>query len=258
MSLWKLVLFYTFLVSLIVSLARSGTGKPMLWLLVLNALPVLTFAVLWQGGDIERYLPLYPVLYIALGCALNSPRPQPWFKGVAAVLLATMVASNLPVMAKSTLARQEAESASRIASLRPLLKAHSILIAINLQDELVRFSRNFPLHPLNLDNHFSYRAVVEPGAENLSQWRSRLAVGTLSTWRKQGDVWVSARLLSQRPKREWSWAEGSASPVRWQEIYQLFSQLEYGRKSGGADGFVLLRNSPRNHEFLENLAETKP
>jgi hypothetical protein len=255
MSLWKLVLFYTFLVSLIVSLARWDEGKPMLCLLVLNALPVLVFAVLWQGGDMERYLPLYPILYVALGCALNSPAPQRWFKGVAAVFLATMIASNLPVMAKSTLAWQEAASASRIASLRPLLKPHSILIALNLQDELVRFSRNYPLHPLNLDNRFSFRVVVEPGVANLNQWRSRLAVASLSTWRRHGDVWVSARVLSRRPKREWSWVEGGASPVRWPEISQLFSQLKFGPKSGGEDGFVLLQNSPRNRKFLERLIE---
>ena len=30
------------------------------------ALPTLGFAIAWQGGDLERYLPLYPFLFLAV------------------------------------------------------------------------------------------------------------------------------------------------------------------------------------------------
>lgn len=80
-SLWKLALFYAALAALVVQLARSPMGRRALALLAVCGAPVLGFAVFWQGGDIERYLPLYPMLFLALAIGVRAPLPwRPWWR----------------------------------------------------------------------------------------------------------------------------------------------------------------------------------
>ena len=69
LSIWKLVLFYMFLGSILLNLLRSGEGRRVLVLLALNAALVVGLAVFWQGGDVERYLALYPILFLEIGRA---------------------------------------------------------------------------------------------------------------------------------------------------------------------------------------------
>ena len=59
-SLLKLFLFYGFLMVVVTQLLRAANRRS-LWLSLLVAAPVFGFAILWFGGDMERYLALYPV-----------------------------------------------------------------------------------------------------------------------------------------------------------------------------------------------------
>src|SRR5262249_38651283 len=74
LSLWKFLLFYTFLGAILLNLLRSGVGRRVLALFLATAVPVIGLAVYWQGGDVERYLALYPVLFLALGVSLDPAR----------------------------------------------------------------------------------------------------------------------------------------------------------------------------------------
>ena len=65
-----LSLFYVSVVSIIFKLRRSWRGRKILLLAAMAAFPVLGFAMHWSGGDLERYLPLYPAFFLALGLSL--------------------------------------------------------------------------------------------------------------------------------------------------------------------------------------------
>src|SRR5262249_4514379 len=71
-SLGKFLLFYLVLAILLVALLRTAQGRRFLAFLSLTALPVVTFAGFWQGGDMERYFPLYPAIFLSLAYALSE------------------------------------------------------------------------------------------------------------------------------------------------------------------------------------------
>jgi hypothetical protein len=104
-SLWQLGLFYLFIGALLLTLVRKPPGRRYLLYWLAGSLPVLIFGVLWQGGDMERYLPLYPALFLVLGYALEQG--QRWFRAVALSFFVLAALANLWAMAKPRLAVRE-------------------------------------------------------------------------------------------------------------------------------------------------------
>jgi hypothetical protein len=90
--------------------------KRALVLLALAAVPVLLFAVHWQGGDLERYLPLYPFLFVAIAVAL-SEQMSPMRKYVCAALLVTMAATNVGALSRYSYCLREAYLSRRASTI---------------------------------------------------------------------------------------------------------------------------------------------
>jgi hypothetical protein len=65
-------------------------------------------------------------------------------------------------------------------------------------------------------------------------------------------VWLSTRLLADTPLPEWKWVEGDTGRVKWSDVRDFFRSLEVRSLVGGADGFVLLTDGPRNAESLRH------
>ncbi|MBV9868597.1 MAG: hypothetical protein JO316_24850 [Abitibacteriaceae bacterium] len=257
LSLWKLVLFYVFLGSLVLSLLHSARGKQLLKFFALNAGLVIIFAIAWQGGDMERYLALYPTLFLVLGYSLDNRQAPNWFKGVALLFMAVATLTNLSVMAKPVLKQQEKATEARIWPLQPLVRSINLVYVIHAQDELFNFSRSYPFNPLNSASHIHIRALVESSTDTVAQWRGNFAVSVLAVWQRGGNIWISKRLLTPRPRPEWNWVEGNDKEVSWKDLYFFFSRLDKSEAVGGADGFVLVPASPHNQQLLRPLAHVK-
>ncbi|HYG81629.1 MAG TPA: hypothetical protein VD861_14635, partial [Pyrinomonadaceae bacterium] len=257
LSLWKMGLFYALLLAVVVGLLRAAEGRRVFVLLLASAVPVLGFAVLFDGGAIERYLPLYPVLFLAVGCALAGARSARRAKVVAPVLLAVVALVNVTAMAKVTLNRGQEAAASRVRDLRSMLKPRSRIFTVSWVDELVNFNRSFPLHPLNRGGGLVIGSLVTPGTSQTGQWRQEFAARALEAWGRGGDVWVSRRVFAARPGASWSWAEGDDPRVSWSDFPAFFAGLEVGQAVGGEDGFVLVQPSEKNRQFLEGFRQEK-
>jgi hypothetical protein len=237
----------------VVNLWRGGQGRRILALLAINAVPVLAFASFWQGKEIERYLPLFPWLVAALAYSLCHDRAIPLLKYVVLAFVVGAVVTNVGVMAKPAQARQQAAVHERLNDLVPLLKPSSKLALV--QDQLGFFFRDFPFDPLN--NKLHTYVVVALGLVDTPQWRQAFAGETLSVWQSGGDVWITKRVFSPRPRPEWNWAEGDDPRVSWTDVYKFCSQLEVGQSVGGDDGFVLVLPSPANRQLLGGFAQEK-
>lgn len=255
LSLWKFALFYAALAAALLSLARADEGRRVLGLFAASAAPVVGFAIVFLGGDLERYFPLYPVLFLALACALCEPRAPRPLKGVALLFLAVMALTNARASSNFVLGREQERIAARVDGLRPLLKPQSRVYAVNWQDELVNFKRSFPFHPANRDRNLRLNALVTPSSPWLPRWRSDFASDALAVWREGGDVWVSTRALSPRPRLEWNWVEGDDKRISWADINAFVSQLDLGQTVSGEDGFVLVEPTARNEQLLRGAAE---
>ena len=65
LSLWKLGFFYLLLAAVTGALSFSARGRRFLLLALVGGVPVVAFGLFWQGGDMERYMPLYPFFFLA-------------------------------------------------------------------------------------------------------------------------------------------------------------------------------------------------
>jgi len=257
LSLWKLGLFYLVLAAICVSLLRSSMGRRVLVLLAVGAIPILLFAIMFDGGAIERYFPLYPVIFFALALSCCAAKPLPGLKYLVIIFAAAVILANASAMAKPVQDREQEASASRIDALLPVLKPHSRIMTVNWQDDLVNFGRSFPLHPINRRGDLQIGALVTPGTTYAQRWREDFATNALKAWRDGGDVWVSRRALSSSPLPDWNWAEGDVENVSWKDFAPFFAQLETGESIGGDDGFFRVLPTPKNQEFLSNVSNKK-
>lgn len=254
LSLWKLALFYVSLTAMTINLLRVKVGRQVLVLLMIGMIPTMVLALLLEGGAVDRYLPVYPFVFLALAYSLSNNRSSRWLNIVAMSFFVAAAITNLSVLATPVLERQQEMAAARVRDLQPRLKPQSLLLTANLRDDLVNFNRSFPLHPINLDREHLLRvgSIIAPGAENVSRWRKNFASSALSAWKAGGEVWLSRRVLSPAPHSEWGWVESDDPRVSWTDIYTFFSQFEMGESLGGEDGFVLLLPSPQNEKILRD------
>ena len=248
-SLWALALFHLVLVSIAVRLLRSADQRRILALAALGSLPLLAFAAHFDGGAIERYLPLYPFVFLALASSLQS-RPLSLSGAATVALVAVASMANASGMRSTTLAREQEEAAARMRAVVMRARPMSRVFAVNWQDDLVNFRRSFPLHDLNRRADLRITSLVTPGTAQAAGWRSEFARLALETWQEGGDVWISTRALSPRPRAEWNWVEGGDPHLTWPEFPRFFSALEMGERAGGEDGFLRLPPTPGNEHAL--------
>jgi hypothetical protein len=254
-SLWKLALFYALLAAILVQLARDRK-RSVLSIFALSAGPVLIFAVFWFGGDVERYLPLYPVFFIAFCCAVADERHLPT-KILAAVFVAGAVGSNGLALSRSVLRQQQQVVAVRVQDLLPLLKPTSRVVEVDIHDDLVNFARSFPANPINRSSMLLNYPLLNPGTPQIRHWREDFAAAVATTWNAHGDVWISQRVLANRPQANWDWVEKSDPHVTWNEVPAFFSRFDFGPAVGNGDGFLPLLGTPNNLAIVDSLRSQK-
>jgi hypothetical protein len=254
-SLWKFGFFYLFLASIAMNLLWSPKGRRLLIWLLLGCIPILIFALfLFESGMPERYLPLYPLIFVTLAYSLDSDRGWKALKVVSVLFVCALIVANLAAVAKPVLAARQESVAVRIRDLLPRLKPKSLVAVTHLQDDLSGFFYNFPFNPINRQGTLQVYSVMEPGVARTVGWREDFAFQALSTWRAGGDVWISKRLLTVRPQPNWNWVEGDDRRISWNDLAPFFSQLELGEAIGGEDGFQRVLDSAKNRELLARLA----
>lgn len=253
-ALWKLGLVYLFAASLAIELLSSPRHKRILAVLIINSVPVIGLAFFFGSSEPERYLPLFPLLFLALAGCLSEPSRM--FRTIVFAFFAVVIVTNSAAMARPVLRHRQEAAAARLHDLMPRLNDRSLVLAATFQDDLMVFSRTFPFHPINRSGRFHLSALVSPGTSWNLHWCEDFASRVLATWKRGGDVWISTRALSVRPRPEWNWAEGDDRRVSWTDFPLLVSHLDRGQSVGGEDGFVQLLPSSNNQHFLSRLTTT--
>jgi len=253
-SLWQIGLFYLFLAGLVVGLLRSAGGRRLLALLAIAAMPTLLFAVAWQGGDMERYLTLYPFLFLALAALLSDEYAPRLCKGLAVAFFAVAALANVQAMARPVLEQRHRELAAQAAELAPRLRPRSQVFTVN--DEVVKLRRNYPLNPLG--HQIRMVSVVEPNTRRADRWRSGMSERMRKVWERGGDVWVTRRVLSPVPRAEWLWVEEQTSELRWAHLHDFFMELDTDESVGREEeGYVRIEPTAANRARLAR-AEPEP
>lgn len=250
LSLWKIGLFYLVAFALTVGLLRCVRGRRMLGLLAIAAVPTLGFAIVWQGGDLERYLPLTPFFMLALGGLFALERVPLGCRIAAGLLILTMASSNLPVMLRPRLAAEQQRLLARVEGWSALRRPQSRLFYV--RDEIESLKRNLPLWPRA--EALPLEVAAAPGLADTPRWRQDVAQRFFEIWDQHGDVWIARRLLARTPRPEWNWVEGDDPALSWHDLPAFFGALETDAQIGGADGFLRVTASPANRQRLEEVA----
>lgn len=251
-SLWKMALFYLLLLAVVLQLSSSSRGRSVLAICAIMAGPVALFALLWFGGDIERYLPLYPAFFLALTSAVAQDR-RGLTRILAAAFVIVAIATNVTSLSRSALERQQRVVTERLDPLLPVFKPNSRIVVVDIHDEIVNFSRSFPLNPVNRRSQPLEYALLNPGTPQTKHWHQEFAQRVLTTWGTHGDIWVSRRLLAPKPESDWGWIEHSDPNVSWNDLHTLFPRLDFGAAAGASDGFLLLLPTQNNLAVIHSL-----
>lgn len=251
-SLWKIILVHLALGLSVLSLITSEEKRPILLPLAASAAGLLSFALAYEAGSAERYLPLYPMLIVAVAYLCRDftwRRPAP---GALAVLLAAMALVNLPNYATATARQQFEGDIERIEVAGQVLPPGSRVILLSFRDGIHDFYHRFPFHSLTLETQLPVYYLTDPMDAQAGRWPHRVAQAILRAWEQNGDVWVSERLFADKPLPEWGWVEKDNPELVWREVTDFFQKLQTDREIGGPDGF---RRLHRNEAALESLSE---
>jgi len=255
LSLGKLLLFYVFILAIIYNLTLSVSGRKTLILLSVTCIPFLVFAVFFfESGSIERYLPIFPVFVVAMAVSIGQKETRPWTKAIVLALLFLTLISNVGVMSVYVLRKQQDRVVARISPLQPLLRFPSRVVTVNEQDDLYAFNQNALFNPINFSVH-EIDNLVTPNSLQSRRWQQIFAEKTIVMWQDGGDVWVTKRVLSQRPRAAWNWVEGDDPAVSWADINRYFTALEASEQTPGDDGFVKIADSEANRKRLQSFTQ---
>lgn len=235
-TLGKMVLFYVFLGFIFLNLPRSPKGFSVSLELLLTAIPVLGFAVLWAGTDLERYLPLFPVLMLAVGVAVDNMRLRSAAAYIVIGFTVALVFANLWSLSAIVRQRQLRELTTTVRSLNDFLPSDS-LVLLPPMHPLQRIYWDFP-EALPLAEHgLKLERIVDLGTNETAQWQKRLCSHMSQRWNKQIPVVIESSLLQTKPAADSSWVEGDDPRVYWKDISGFTSKLEIGNQVGDTNFF---------------------
>lgn len=253
-GLWRLGLFYLAGLAAIILLARrDAVGRKALVFFALSAVPVLTLAVMWQGGDLERYLALLPALYLTAAFALSSLTPRHRVAGEVALVVCICLL-NVPDFLRGKSELLCADQLRRISAIPedPGLKA--LVITPLKSDEITQLAGLCPNSPLLRTPTSPYVVgLVTPHETSAPAWRSYFASMVTTAWHSGRRVWLSKRAFAARPAPQWAWVEGDEPRVHWKDFPEFFRKFEY-RDADPRSSFVELLPSTVNVAIVDGVS----
>ena len=250
LALLKLAPFYAAALLILISVYRSARGRYLAVVLLVAAIPNLVLALAFDSSSMERYLALFPFLFICLAWFLGETNRMGTL--VVCALCALLAINNLRDLSTGHVNAVLHAEAGRTAALAANAKPADLVYVLNAQDGMigVRYANPFDVNARRLPE----LAGIQPFLGAPATWRERLTASVLAAWQQHEDVWVTVRVRAERPKAPWNWAEGSVPGISWRAVQSAFQQLDFGRVIGGSDGFALLRPTEANRESLLTLA----
>ena len=240
----KLALFYLGIAATLWVLWKANRSAFIL--LVSTGLPLLLFAVLlFEPSSPERFLPIFPVLYLAFAFVLDNVRYHRVAGACVGVLLGGTMVFNLAELAVPR--GRLSQTRRRIQKLNSSVQPGSTVFVMTLRDDLYRLRIATPLDKSLAARGFQVNDVVEVASTRLARWRASFADQAQARWAAGNEVWISERLLAARPEAAWQWVEGDDRRIRWPDLPALFRKFEYDAKIlPGADGFLRLACNQTN------------
>ena len=252
-GLVRLVLLYACLGVAVLALARHAATRRVLWLLAGTAIPVVTFALNWQGGDLERYLPLFPALFCVVALALMLLARRARVAATVASALA-VVAPNVGAISRRRAERECALLSNRLGAVPRVDDAPTVILTPHELDEIATYRNRCPSAAL-LKARTPPMAfgLVMANNEKAVAWRDTLASRAIRAWNRGGRVDLAAGVRSQSLRGGGSGRRATIHGSTGGDFPSFFEQLDVGAAVGGVDGFVELLPTARTRAVIAQL-----
>jgi hypothetical protein len=249
-----IIAFYFGLVLLLYTLSRNRRGRVFLAILIIAAAPMLVFAVfLFEPSSIERFMPVFPFYFIALGYQLCLTWPKPMERSLGLVYPAVLIFSTVAIYNNNSVERHWAPAQVRLQTLKEQLPSGSTVSLLGNWDDIFLFAKDNPLRDTFSDS-LDLWVVLRPANDRIFCWRELFVSRVFEAWGRSSEIWISERLLAPVPLPEWGWVEGDDRAIRWNQVPEFFRRFQFDKKIGASDGFVRVAHSEANRVLLDSLA----
>lgn len=252
-AIWKYVLVYGMLVSLVVVLLANKRSRKVLYILAIGSAPMLYFATTFDGAASERYFPLLPFLLVAIAFAFEYKTPKNralLFRSVLVALLLAMVSVNIPAMYSARVESHWMTAEAETKALAPYLKPQSILFS-SIDDPVAIFK--YEVHDYtDYAPQLKVEELIGLNSATAPVWKQRFAAKVDSAWQRGSDVLLRADYLYPKPKPESRWVEKQDPRIAWSDLYEFFRQFETVLLVAPDISIVKLPPTPTNKRLLSD------
>ena len=251
-GLWKIPLVGLTMAALLYGLWRRN-AKDYLFALAVAFVPLFFFSVfIFEPGSMERMLPLFATLVMAGAVAMRDWDIRRHENKLLALGVVIIVTVNL--FAYQRLADTVRDNAvARLSVIYPkLTPASRVVLLSTTSDDIPIYYSRYPLEETARRMRLPSYHLVQSGLKSKIGWRAEFVEVARETWAKGGSLWISGRLLRDRPLPEWNWVEGDDPSLKWKDFPGYFTQFHVADAVGGSDGFILIPDQPHNRAILES------
>jgi len=242
-SVWKIVLFY---VTMGVTLLQLRRWPWLLLWTIAVVVPTLALAVAFEASSVERYLALYPAVFLGFAWIL-SQRDALLVRILVVIFCSVLIVTNLWANSRVRVGQQRARSMARFGSIVTLPESEMrdpTVYVLNMSDDLMIL---YDPMDRSLDRVPQLQAMLPAwGGRGITNWRDIVADKMLTTWRRGGQVWITKRAWADRPQPDWNWVEGDDRRVHWDVIGTFLWRFQIDGEVGGSDGFNRIADSGAN------------
>jgi hypothetical protein len=254
---WKPPLFAAGMGALGWILAKTEEGRRLLIANLCAWIPLIVFSVaVFEPGSPSRFLPGFALLFAGLAYVAGRISWRERAAWVLAVFFIAMVALNLSSVAPAARKARDQNAVARLEAYSKIWKPNDVLVLLGFRDPIFRFQNVDPFHSFSRAA-FRVLDAIEPGTLRGLRFHQVFAMEADNVWQHGGDVWISRRLIAERPRPEWDWVEGDTPGVGWRDLSSYYRQFATDAKTGGEDGFLRIAASPDNRLLLAGYTSSR-
>lgn len=250
LQLARFVGVYLFALLCVALAWRAPGGHRTIAFFFASLVPVVLFGIAWQGGDMERYLSTLPAIALLVARAIQASTAPRVLRLAVAMGVVAIAGINASTLFTPTIDRARNASFRRLDDMPDAVPDRDLFVVSHWQDPLMAAVRNDPFDT-RVRAGVTLYPLLTPGAAGVERWRDQLHSRVSEAWAKSAHVWVSRRLLAERPASDWGWNEGEDPRVSWRDLHGYFAGFTYDPDPAPAGKeFILLPATPANRALL--------
>lgn len=245
---WQMLvfaLFYVVLFGAIFVIYFSKSKKVSVFLLISVIIFNLPVAIMFDAGSSERYLVIAPFFFLCVTDVLFSDNKRfaySFMRCVIFLFLATCFYSSMQTLNAKQLHKEELLTLERLRDVSRYINKNDTIFVANYADPVFDIAKGMMTSPYRIYSNLPVSPITGVAIPKGASFKNILKIKIDKALLKGGNIYVSKRLLSDKPKQGWGWVDGDSISGSWSDVASIFKQYDYCSDTID-DGFYFLKNS---------------